>query len=382
MILTIQWPVPTLANMLRTPLYDTHKRLGARLIDFGGWEMPVMYRGVQDEHVHTRTAGSIFDVSHMGRILVSGDDAEPYLQFICTRNMEKLKVGRCGYCHICNEQGGVLDDVIVSRYESYFLVVCNAINREKIVEHLKRHAEGRKVTLDDMTRKTVMLAVQGPATLGLFRERMPIPLDIDSIPWYGFITGSYMGTKYTIARTGYTGEDGLEIILPAGMGVMAWDFLTREGGADSATIMPAGLAARDSLRLEAGMPLYGHELGEGVDPISAGCKWCVHLKAEADFLGKAALLKINEAGPERKITGLVLEGKRIARPGAKVLAGNAEVGDVTSGTLSPTLGKPIAMAYVDAVRLEAGDGLTVDVRGTRIACTVVPLPFYKRDDLK
>lgn len=364
--------------MLRTPLYDVHKRLGARLIDFGGWEMPVMYRGIREEHVHTRTASSIFDVSHMGRILVSGEEAEALLQYVCTRNVGKLKVGRSGYSQICNERGGIRDDVIISRYESYFLVVCNASNREKIIAHLEEHAEGRRVTLDDMTTRTVMFAVQGPATMEMFREKMPIKLE--EMGRYGFVTGSYMGTKYSIFRSGYTGEDGLEVILPAATGVLIWDYLTKEGGADRVTIRPAGLGARDTLRLEAGMPLYGHELNEDIDPISAGCRWCVDL--EKDFLGVEAVRKVEAEGPRRKITGLVLEGKRIARQGAKVFAGEAEVGEVTSGTLSTTLGKSIAMAAVAADRLASGDGLAIDIRGSRVGCTVAPLPFYKREGAK
>lgn len=364
--------------MLRTAIYDIHKRLGARLIDFGGWEMPVMYRGINEEHVHTRTAGSIFDVSHMGRLRMSGPDAEAFLQFICTRNIQKLKVGRCGYAHVCNERGGILDDVIVSRYEDHFLMVCNASNRDKIVAHLKRLLAGRKVTLEDQTLQTVMLAVQGPETIELFRKHMPIKLP--EIPRYGFASGSYMGTHYTLSRTGYTGEDGLEVILPAGMGAMAWDYLTKDGGADRVTIKPAGLGARDTLRLEAGMPLYGHELNEDIDPISAGCKWCVHL--DTDFIGAEALRKIDQEGPRRKITGLIVEGKRIARQGSKVFAGDAEVGVVTSGTLSPTFEKSIAMAYIESERLAAGGSFSVDIRGGRADCQVTPLPFYKREDTK
>lgn len=362
--------------MLRTPIFDTHKRLGARLIDFGGWEMPVMYRGIQDEHIHTRTASSIFDVSHMGRILFRGPDAEAFLQFICTRNIQKLKVGRCGYAHVCDEKGGILDDVIVSRYEDHFLMVCNASNREKIVAHLNKHAKGRKLTIEDQTLQTAMLAIQGPATMDLFSRHMPIKLP--ELPRYGFASGSYMGMAYTLARTGYTGEDGLEVILPASIGPMVWDYLTKDGGAGRVTVKPAGLGARDTLRLEAGMPLYGHELNENIDPISAGCKWCVHL--DTDFIGAEVLRKIDKEGPRKKITGLILEGKRIARQGSKILAGDKEVGEVTSGTLSPTLEKSIAMAYIDSDRLAAGGPFTVDLRGSKVAAQVTPLPFYKREE--
>jgi aminomethyltransferase len=360
--------------MSRTALYPVHKDLGARLIDFGGWEMPVMYRGITEEHIHTRTASSVFDVSHMGRLIVTGPDAEALLERVCTRNMGKLKVGRCGYSHICNEQGGILDDVIVSRYEDKWLMVCNAGNREKIVAHLKKHAAGRNVTIDDQTMQTVMLAIQGPATMGLVREHMPIK--VEEMPRYGFVAGGYMGQKYSVFRTGYTGEDGLEIILPAGVGVLVWDFLTKDGGEGRVSVKPAGLGARDTLRLEAGMPLYGHELSEQMDPLSAGCAWCVDLGKE--FIGAEALRKIAAGGSKRKLTGLVLEGKRIARQGMKIFSKDREVGEVTSGTLSPTLDKSIAMGYVDSLELASGAGMTVDIRGTRIGATAVALPFYKR----
>jgi len=333
-----------------------------------------MYRGINEEHVHTRTASSVFDVSHMGRLYFTGPDAEALLQHVCTRNVAKLIVGRSGYSHVCNEQGGILDDVIVSRYEDTWLMVCNAGNREKIVAHVKSHMAGRNVKLDDTTAQSVMLAIQGPATLDLFREHVPIKLE--EMGRYGFVNGSYMGQKYSVFRSGYTGEDGLEVIVSAGVGVLLWDFLTKEGGAERVTVRPAGLGARDTLRLEAGMPLYGHELNETVDPLSAGCGWCVDLTKE--FVGAAALRRIQSSGAARRVAGLVLEGKRIARQGSGVFSGSSQVGEITSGTLSPTLGNSIAMAYIDSGSLDKADGLQVDVRGTRVGATVAPLPFYKR----
>lgn len=363
--------------MLRTSLYETHKRLGARLVEFGGWEMPVMYRGINEEHIYTRTAASIFDVSHMGRIKFTGDSAEKLLDRVCTRNIAKLAVGKSAYSHVCNEQGGILDDVIVSRFKDHLYMVCNAGNREKILAHLKKHADGLNVKLEDTTAGTAMFAIQGPATIPMFQSQADkLPIKVADMPRYGFITGSYMGMGYTVFRSGYTGEDGFEFVLPSMAGVLVWDFLTKDGGADRVTIKPAGLGARDTLRLEAGMPLYGHELTEATDPISAGCKWCVDLTK--DFIGVGALRKIDSEGPRRKMTGLVLEGRRIARQGAKVLSGDREVGQVTSGTLSPTLGKSIAMGYVDSELSRPDAKLTVDVSGTSVAATVVPLPFYKR----
>lgn len=360
--------------MLRTPLFDPHERLGARIIDFGGWGMPVVYRGIVEEHQYTRTAASAFDVSHMGRLYLSGRDAEAVLQRTCTRNVSRLAVGRCGYSHICNEEGGILDDVIVSRYEDKWLVVCNAGNRTKIVAHLHEHMAGKDVKLDDQTLSTAMIAIQGPATMDLFKKHVPIK--IDEIKRYAFATGSYMGMRYGIFRTGYTGEDGLEVVLPSAAGVLLWDFLTKKSDGDRIEVKPAGLGARDTLRLEAGMPLYGHELGEHIDPISAACKWCVDL--EKDFIGAAVLRRIDKEGPTRRLVGLELEGKRIARQGAGVMSGDALVGEVTSGTLSPTLGKSIAMAYVDAARLDANAPLAIDFKGTQVPAKVTPMPFYKR----
>lgn len=363
--------------MLKTPLNETHRRLGARLVEFGGWEMPVMYRGIGDEHVYTRTASSIFDVSHMGRLKFTGDDSEKLLDRVCTRNIAKVAVGKSAYSHVCNERGGILDDVIVSRFADHLYMVCNAGNREKIVAHLKKNAEGLKVKLDDLTTATVMFAIQGPATLPLFKESSDkLPIKIPDLPRYGCVGGSYMGMGYCVFRSGYTGEDGFEMVLPSMAGVLVWDYLTKEGGADRATIKPAGLGARDTLRLEAGMPLYGHELNEHVDPISVGCKWCVDLNK--DFIGSAAVRQVESRGPARKIAGLVLEGRRIARQGAKILHDGREVGEVTSGTLSPTLGKSIAMGFVETSLTAPETKLAVDVSGTPIPVTIVSLPFYKR----
>lgn len=362
--------------MLRTALYDIHVELGARLVDFAGWEMPLLYTGIVEEHLHTRSASSLFDVSHMGRLEVSGDAAGDLLQRICTRNVGDQEVGQSRYSHVCNEGGGVLDDVIVSRYESHWLVVCNASNREKIFAWLRQHAAGSDVRVEDVTLETAMVAIQGPATMAIAAALLPFP--VAELKRYHFLAGEYVGVSYTIFRSGYTGEDGLEVIMPAGAASLVWQFVRGgEGGESGANIVkPAGLGARDTLRIEAAMPLYGHELTEEVDSISAGLGWCVDLNK--DFIGAEAMRRVKQRGPKTRLVGLELAGKRTARPHYAVLAGGRPVGEVTSGAFSPTLGRSIAMAYVSAECGEVGTALRVDIKGKLSDAVVVPLPFYKR----
>ncbi len=360
--------------MKRTALYDAHVGLGAKLVEFGGWEMPLLYGGIVEEHVHTRSVASVFDVSHMGRLFFEGGDAQKLLDRVCTRNCAKLAIGRCGYSHVLNEHGGILDDVIISRAETHWIMVCNAGNRERIVAHLRAHAAGLNVSLDDRTEQTVMMAVQGPAAMALMREHVPI--NFGELKRYAFVTGSFAGTDYTLFRSGYTGEDGVEIIIPSKFGRMVWEFIIQPSEPGQPQVRPAGLGARDTLRLEAGMPLYGHELSEQVDSLSAACGWAVDLTK--DFIGVEPLRKIAAEGPKRKLVGLTLAGKRIARQGMALTDGGRPVGEVTSGTFSPTLQKSIAMAYIDAPLAVDGRSVDVDVRGEPAAATVCSLPFYKR----
>ena len=361
--------------MLRTPLYHIHKQLGARLVEFAGWEMPILYSSIIDEHRHTRRACSIFDISHMGRLLIRGEQARDLLDRTCTRQLGEAKVGRSYYSHVCDESGGILDDVIVSRYETHWGVVCNASNRERIVAWLTRHGQGLDVTVDDTTADTAMIAIQGPATMDLADQVMPLP--VADLKRYGFTTGTYLGMNYTIFRSGYTGEDGLEVVLPAGAAAMAWQYMIDGARNLGAEIKPAGLGARDTLRLEAGMPLYGHELTEQTDSISAGQGWCVDLSK--DFIGADALRAKVAAGPKRTLVGLRIEGKRIARQGAEVRdADGRSIGVVTSGTFSPTLDASIAMATVDADFAAPESRLVVAIRDKTVEAVVVPLPFYKR----
>jgi aminomethyltransferase len=361
----------------RTPFYDFHVNSGGRMVDFVGWEMPIVYRSIVDEHEQTRKSGSIFDVSHMGRVHFTGKDAPAFLNKVCTRNFADQKVGQSRYSLVCNDAGGVLDDVIVSRDSKHWLMVCNASNREKLLKyfHTVRHDTGLDFDMADNTESTAMVAIQGPKVLDRLAEHLPV--DPRTLKRYHFETGSVMGLiKLTVFRSGYTGEDGVEIVLSAKVAPMAMKMLAGKTDREGATLRPAGLGARDTLRLEAGMPLYGHELSETTDPISAGLKWAVDLTK--DFVGVQKLREIDQSGPKRRLIGLELEGKRIARQGTPVTKDGAIVGEVTSGTLSPTLGKSIALAYVDSALSAEGTQLTADLKGTPNAAKVVKSPFYKR----
>lgn len=361
------------ATVKRTPLFNFHVEHGAKMVEFAGWEMPILYTGIVEEHLHTRRAASLFDVSHMGRLELRGSDAEALLQRVCTRQLADAQPGQSRYSHVCNEQGGILDDVIVSKYEDHWLMVCNASNRDKIVGWLRRHAEGTNVELEDKTESTLMAALQGPAVIPSLAEKLPMP--VADLKRYRFLSGSYMGMPYSIFRSGYTGEDGVEVILPASVVPLLTAFFGGAGQGDNG-LKPAGLGARDTLRLEAAMPLYGHELNENVDSITAGQAWCVDLKK--DFIGAEPMRKLAAAGLQRKLVGLELEGRRIARQGAVVCSDRQTVGEVTSGTYSPTLSKSIAMAFVRADLTEPGTSLEIDLGGKRNPAAVVKLPFYKR----
>jgi glycine cleavage system T protein (aminomethyltransferase) len=361
----------------RTPFHDFHVAAGAKLVEFAGWEMPILYRGIVEEHEQTRNSGSLFDVSHMGRLYFSGRDAQRFLDHVVTRNVAQQKVGQSRYSLVCNELGGVLDDVIVSRDERHWLVVCNASNREKLVRHFESARQDRggfDIKLDDRTESTAMVAVQGPKVIDKLSE--VLPTDLRALKRYSFANDEVMLTRYTVFRSGYTGEDGIEMILPAKAAGMAMKMLDARSDHPGATIRPAGLGARDTLRLEAGMPLYGHELGESIDPLTAGLAWAVDLGGK-EFIGAEALRERMGKGLKRRLVGLELEGRRIARQGTPVTQNGKVVGEVTSGTFSPTLQKSIAMAFVDSSIGEGAD-VAADLKRTLNPAKVVKLPFYKR----
>ena len=374
----------TSPQLKRTPFYEFHLRQGGRMVDFAGWEMPLLYKdsGIIAEHEHTRTAASIFDVSHMGRLRFQGRDALAFLSRICTRNIAKGTQGQSMYSLVCRDDGGILDDVIVSRIDDgELLMVCNASNREKLLAWFatqRQASPGLKFSLTDETFDTSMVAIQGPKVMAMLDELLPEPPS--QLKRYHFEVQRYMMVvTFTVFRSGYTGEDGVEIILGNTAAGMAMNYLMGEHDSTS-LLKPAGLGARDTLRLEAAMPLYGHELTEQVDPLSAGLAWAVDL--HKDFIGAPALRKIADngggGGPKQHIVGLFIEGPKAARQGMTVLAGGKPIGLITSGCTSPTLKRCIAMAFVSTEHAAPGTQLSVDLRGTQIPATVTPLPFYKR----
>ena len=363
-----------------SPLHAIHVAAGASFTDFAGWQMPVSYGSDLAEHHAVRTAAGIFDISHMAEILVTGADAAAFLDFALAGRLSAIAPFQAKYSLLLNEAGGIIDDLVVYRLgDEKFFVVANAGNRAPVVEALMDRAAGfADLVVDDQSDDIALIAVQGPhsravleATVGITDVATPL----DELKYYFSTDAFFDGAPLLIGRTGYTGEDGFELYLSTDRAAELWQALT-VAGADKGLI-PAGLASRDTLRLEAGMPLYGHELGTDTFPVQAGLGRVVNLKKEGDFVGRAAI----EAGPAagaRVLVGLTTEGRRAGRADYAVVTADTEVGIITSGALSPTLGYPVAMAYVDPGVIEAGDPLFIDVRGTRIPASVVSLPFYKR----
>jgi len=371
--------------LLRTPLHAFHLEHGAQMVDFAGWEMPIRYSGIQEEHHQVRTSGGLFDVSHMGRVKITGRHSRKFLEKLCTRKIHDMTAGQCRYSLVCNENGGVRDDVIVYRMdEDEFLVVVNASNREKLLKHFEqvRAANDFTVKIDDQTTSTAMVALQGPKVIPMIAG---ISSEVPTLKKYRFTIKNLVVMKLIVSRTGYTGEDGVEVILPAGMVGMAMKLLLNKVDlkAEKPLIKPAGLGCRDTLRLEAAMPLYGHELGEETSALSCGVDFAISMdkdqgeKAEK-FIGMDALKRtVDQGGPARKLVGLVIEGKRSARQGMLIRSGNSEVGIVTSGAPSPTLGQCIAMGFVNRDLTPVGTALQVDTGKGLLEAKVVPMPFYK-----
>lgn len=360
--------------MLRTPLYDWHVAHGARMVDFAGWAMPLQYSSIVEEHQAVRERAGLFDVAHMGRFMFTGPDAMSFLDHLVTNDLTRLKVGQVRYALICNRAGGVLDDVLTYRLDSgTWMLVVNASNRRKIADWIEHHMEGYMVSVVDETRDRFMLALQGPRAVEVLAPL--VDADIAAMPYYTARFAQVAGTPGIVSRTGYTGEDGYEVIVESIAAAMVWERIFERGR--GVGLLPCGLGCRDTLRLEAAMPLYGHEMDETIDPLTAGLSFGVRLNAR-EFIGRAAIAAAADNPNRPRRVGLELAGKRIAREGALLYSGGEVVGRVTSGTFSPTLQKSIAMGYLPPHLSAVGTEVEVDVRGKRERARVVPLPFYRR----
>ncbi len=360
-------------TLARTPLYALHVELGGRIVPFAGWEMPVQYTGIIDEHMAVRKTAGLFDVSHMGEARVRGRDAAAFLDGIMTNDMATIRVGMARYTVMCQPDGGCVDDLIVYRLaDTEFLICLNASNAQKDIAWMRSLVGNLQVEIIDECSAWAQLAIQGPAAEQILSEVTTLPLA--TIKRFGFLTGEVAGAAGCIvSRTGYTGSPGFEIYLPAASAEKVARALLAAGKPHG--LVPAGLGARDSLRLEAHYPLYGHEISERISPIQAGLGWTVKFTKPA-FVGREALHRQAEGGPSSSVILFSLEDRRIARQGAAVFAGQTQVGEVLSGTLSPVLNKPIGTALVAAGFADSRE-LTVDIRGLRLPLHIAVAPFVK-----
>ncbi|MEG9249879.1 glycine cleavage system aminomethyltransferase GcvT [Arthrobacter sp. Soc17.1.1.1] len=363
-----------------TALYTQHEAHGASFTDFGGWQMPLKYRSELEEHHTVRRAAGLFDLSHMGEVLVSGPQAAEFLNYALVGNLAVIAVGKAKYSLICTAEGGVIDDLITYRLaEDSFLVVPNASNAEVVAEELRQRSKGFDVAVEDQSEATALIAVQGPTAEAVLLD-LARPEDAEAVRglrYYAAVELELAGLPVLLARTGYTGEDGFEIFIGSNLAVRLWDAALKAG--DAHGLLPCGLAARDSLRLEAGMPLYGHELGLDTNPFEAGLGPVVSTKKTDDFVGRSVLEPLKAVEPARRLVGLRAVGRRSARAGYDVVVDGARVGTVTSGLPSPTLGYPVALAYVEAAHAVIGTEVQVDLRGRPEPFTVIPTPFYRRE---
>jgi len=354
----------------RTPLYDRHVAAGARMVEFGGYDMPLQYSSIRDEHLAVRNRAGLFDLSHMGEVRIHGRDALEAVQRLIANDASRLDVGAALYGVMCNERGGIVDDVVVYRDPGGYLVVVNAACRFKDVAWMREQAGG--ATLDDLSDSLALLAVQGPLAREIVQPLTAVALD--AVPHFHFVDGSVAGVHCAVSRTGYTGEDGVELYIDAEGAGSVWDAILEAGRTRG--LLPCGLGARDTLRLEAGLRLYGQDMDEDVDPYSCGLGWTVKI-AKGDFIGRESLSGIDPKNPPRRFIGMRIADRVIARHGNAVLADGRVVGDVTSGTFSFTLGYGIATASV-VPDVNKEQPMFIEVRGAEVPADVTPLPFYKR----
>jgi aminomethyltransferase len=368
--------LPSSPPLKRTPLFEEHRALGARLVEFGGWEMPVQYTGIIEEHRAVRSASGLFDVSHMGEFIVTGSGALDYLESLVPNNVEKLVPGQALYSHLCQEDGGTIDDLLIYCVEpDHYMIVVNAGTMEKDWNWFYEHGKDRQdISLENISEETALISLQGPSAIHIFSQLTST--DLAQLRYYHFIDGPVAGIPCRISRTGYTGENGFELYHHPAQAPELWQKLLSVGKPHG--LLPVGLGARDTLRLEAGMCLYGHELSEEITPLEADLGWAIKLNKGHDFIGHAALTRQKEQGLERIRVGLRLNERAVARAHASVYQGDNVVGSITSGTMSISLGYPIAMAFVPPTLATSGTELSVEVRNRHISATVVALPFYKR----
>ncbi|HXH07510.1 MAG TPA: glycine cleavage system aminomethyltransferase GcvT [Vicinamibacterales bacterium] len=366
---------PAPASLKPSPLRERHLALGGRMIAFAGWELPLEYAGTLAEHEAVRTRAGLFDVSHMGEIEVAGGDALALVQLVTSNDASRLAVGQAQYTAITTPAGTFVDDALVYRLAAdHFLFVVNAATTAKDYGWVREQARtfGDAVVVDTSARYA-LLALQGPLAAQILQPLTGV--DLSGLRYYWFAAGEVAGVRATISRTGYTGEDGFEIFVPPAAAPRVWDALLEAGR--SAGLRPCGLGARDTLRLEAGMRLYGQDIDETTTVLEAGLGWIIAWH-KPTFIGAEALRRQREDGVTRRLAGFELLERGIARPGAAVFAGEARVGTVTSGGWAPSLGKAIGLAYLPVALAREGSEIAVDVRGRRLRASVVPLPFYRR----
>ncbi|MBC1423815.1 glycine cleavage system aminomethyltransferase GcvT [Listeria seeligeri] len=360
-----------MTELQKTPIHPIYEKYGAKTIDFGGWDLPVQFSGIKAEHEAVRTDVGLFDVSHMGEILVEGPDSTAYLQYLLSNDIEKIKIGKAQYNIMCYENGGTVDDLVVYKItETKYILVVNAANTEKDYEWMVKNVFG-DVTVTNVSSMYGQLALQGPNAEKVLTKLTDI--DLSSISFFGFVEDANVaGVKTIISRSGYTGEDGFEIYMQSDDAVKVFEAIMAEG------VLPIGLGARDTLRLEAVLALYGQELSQDITPLEAGLNFAVKLKKEADFIGKEALVKQKEAGLTRKLVGIELIERGIPRHDYSVFQNDKKIGIITSGTQSPTLGTNIGLALLETPYTELGQEVEVGIRTKKIKAKVIATPFYKR----
>ena len=355
----------------KTALYDEHVRLGAKMVEFAGFWMPVQYHSIIAEHKAVRTAVGMFDVSHMGEFLFRGDGALDFLQRMTVNDVSRLIVGQAQYSAMCYEDGGIVDDLLVYRFSDHYMMVVNAANIEKDWNWLAEH-KPPGVEMENASDRITLIAVQGPKSRDLLQELTET--DLSGIAYYHFVSGALAGAPMTISRTGYTGELGFELYMDNAHGTSVWRKILEAGR--EFNLSPAGLGARDTLRLEMGYCLYGNDIDQTTNPIEAGLSWITKLK-KGDFIGREALLRVKEEGPKRKLVGFKMEGRGFPRHGYKIFHNGTEIGRVTSGSISPMLNAGIGMGYVRTEFSAPGTKLDIDIRGRRMPAAVCELPFYR-----